>query len=621
MTWTLRRRLVLSLAPVGVLLIVLGAVGLGVLWNMGGRIDAILKENFVSVQAMSQMKEHLAQIDSSFQLALAGNEEDAKTQFRAGWAGFDDQFRIEEANITILPVEQELVDNLRALRTHYRSSGDRFFARPPGSPARLADYIGDVHEKGLVVWSREVRAECDEILRINQDNMFQARDEARATARTALFGLGAALLILGGLLTVMSWYLVRTILGPIRATTEAAREIGAGRLDNEVPVPTHDELGELAEAFNAMTRQLRGYRQTNLARLLRAQQTAQATIDSFPDPVLVVDAQERVELANPAARSLFGVAPPADGQPAPAWVPPEFLSQPVRDALTGQHEHLTEGFDQAVLFHISGEDRAYLPQVRPIRDPAGDTQGAAVVLTDVTRFRLLDQFKSDLVATVSHELKTPLTSVRLAVHVLLEETVGPLTPKQTELLLDARESAERLLRLIEHLLALARLQRADRSSALGPEAPDALLRRAAQAAQARAEDKHVELTIADAGPVPSVAADPDRLDLALANLLDNAITYTPAGGTITLTAEPTADGRVTLSVADTGIGIPAEHLPHVFERFFRVPGQSAEGGTGLGLSIVKEIVDAHHGEVTCESEPGRGTVFYITLPVWTEGGR
>jgi NtrC-family two-component system sensor histidine kinase KinB len=112
-----------------------------------------------------------------------------------------------------------------------------------------------------------------------------------------------------------------------------------------------------------------------------------------------------------------------------------------------------------------------------------------------------------------------------------------------------------------------------------------------------------------------VAADPDRLALALGNLVDNAVTYTPTGGTITLSAAA-ADGQVTLSVADTGVGIPAEHLPHVFDKFFRVPGQSAEGGTGLGLAIVKEIVEAHGGEVSCESTPGEGTTFRIALPAW-----
>src|SRR5262249_20378066 len=144
--------------------------------------------------------------------------------------------------------------------------------------------------------------------------------------------------------------------------------------------------------------------------------------------------------------------------PPPPWQPPEPLRQPLTVALQEQRPFLTDSFDQAVTFRSQGEERAYLPQIRPIRDPYGYTLGAAVVLNDVTRFRLLDQLKSDLVATVSHELKTPLTSVRLALHLLLEETVGPLTAKQIDLLVDARENAERLLRMIEDLLALARLQ-------------------------------------------------------------------------------------------------------------------------------------------------------------------
>src|SRR5262249_49759216 len=142
-----------------------------------------------------------------------------------------------------------------------------------------------------------------------------------------------------------------------------------------------------------------------------------------------------------------------------------------------------------------GEERAYLPLVRSIRDAGGHTLGAAVVLHDVTRFRVLDQFKSDLVANVSHELKTPLTAVRLALHVLLEETIGPLTPKQTELLVDAGEGAERLLGMIDQLLSLARLQRPDGDERRTVEDPATLLRRAVDTARPRAEDKHVELVV------------------------------------------------------------------------------------------------------------------------------
>jgi signal transduction histidine kinase len=323
-------------------------------------------------------------------------------------------------------------------------------------------------------------------------------------------------------------------------------------------------------------------------------------------------------MANPAARHLLGVLPPVPGeQAAQVWQPPEALRQPVQDALQKQQPFLTQAYDQTVTFRHGGEERAYLPQVLPIADPYGNTLGAAVVLSDVTRFRLLDQIKSDLVATVSHELKTPLTSVRLVLHLLLEETVGPLTPKQAELLVDARDNAERLLNMIEHLLALARLEQGRESLRLRPEAPQALLRAAAEAALPRAEAKHVGLAVEDASALPPVAVDPERFGYALNNLVDNALTYTEAGGKVTLSAAA-ADGRVSFTVTDTGVGIPAEFLPYVFEKFFRVPDQSRGHGTGLGLAIVREIVTAHRGQVSCASEPGRGTAFHLTVPVWQE---
>ena len=616
---TLRARILLSFLPLVVLLAGLGAIGLLQLDRTGDRIDAILKENYASVQAMFRLNEALERIDSSFQFALTPRgpekEQEARQQFEANWTTFEEQFRIEESNITIHPTEDELVARLRSLRQEYRNRGQAFFSLPRESPKRAAAYFGGAGDPGLLGQFREIKEVTGEILRINRENMEQARDDARATARVALLGCGAALAVLAGLVLVIAWHLLRTILGPIRALTDAAQAIGgSGHLDREVPVFGQDELGQLAAAFNAMTRELRKYRRSNLDRLLRAQQTAQATIDSFPDPVLVVDPGGRVELANPAARALLGVAPRGGGEAGPVWQPPEPLRQPVAEALQTQRAYQPEGFDQVVAFRLRSEEHTYLPQVRPIRDPEGNTLGAAVVLNDVTRFRLLDQFKTDLVATVSHELKTPLTSVRLAVHVLLEETVGPLTSKQTELLVDARESAERLLALIEQLLALARLQRPQDRTGFQLADPVELLRGAAEAVRPRAEDKHVGIEVIEGDPLPRVAVDSAWFGQALSNLLNNAVTYTPAGGRVALSAAATSDNRVTLTIADTGVGIPPEYLPHVFDRFFRIPGQSDEAGTGLGLAIVKEIVAAHDGEVTVESEPGQGTTFRVILP-------
>jgi signal transduction histidine kinase len=353
--------------------------------------------------------------------------------------------------------------------------------------------------------------------------------------------------------------------------------------------------------------------------LLRAQRTSQATIDSFPDPVVVVDALGGLEMANPAARRLLGIVPGHDGHAAHVvWQPPEPLRQPLAAALGGQHDYFPESFENTIMLRGGGVQRTVLPRILTIRDPDGDLLGAAVVLQDVTRFRILDEVKSNLVATVSHELKTPLTSIRLVVHLLLEESVGTLNSKQTELLLDARENSERLLAMVNNLLNLARLEQGQAALDARPEPAEDLLRDAMAAFQARAQDKGITLSIEVAPDLPPVRADAARLGNALANLLTNALTYTDRGGRITLSAARSND-HVVLGVADTGRGIPLEYLPRVFDKFFRVPGQSVPGGTGLGLAIVQEIVTAHGGTVTCDSQPGQGTVFHIKLPAVTKG--
>jgi signal transduction histidine kinase len=622
MTRSLRRRIFLTLTPLLVLLAVLGGSAVVLLLHLGYRIDDILRENYASVRAMEQLNEALERIDSSFQFALAGQEKKARKQFDDNWPLYDEQFRIEGNNITILPEEQNLFDELKLLTERYRAEGEEFYKLPAGDPRRKAAYFavetGEDEEAKpgpLLHDFNEIKRVSGRILRINQENMEQANTSAKRTAQLSLAGFAAGLLLTAVLAAWFSRRLVRSILRPIEAVTRAAGAVSAGQLNRTVPVLGTDELARLAQAFNTMTEHLRELRASDVQRLLRSQHTGQATIDSFPDPILVIDPERRVELANPSARQVFGVAPGGEGA-APAWQPPDALRQPLADALRGEKPYLTEKFDQAVNFRLGGEEHTFLPQVRPIRDPHGGILGAAVVLNDVTRFRLLDQIKSDLVATVSHELKTPLTGIRLAVHLLLEETVGPLTPKQTELLLDARDNAERLLNQIEQLLALARLEVGRAAINVRPELPASLLRAAADGAAARAEDKHVTLRVAEVDHLPPVAADAAEIGHALDNLLDNALRYTDPGGTITLSAEPAGDGAVRLTVSDTGRGIPPEYLPHLFEKFFRVPGSAHPTGTGLGLAIVKQIVGAHRGEVACESEPGRGTTFSLTLPVW-----
>ncbi len=621
---TLRQRLLLTLAPSLLLLAALGGVGIFLLDRVSRRIDDILRENYDSIRAMVGLNEALERIDSSFNLALLGDEGRARRAYRDNWIEYRKQLDVEKANVTIFPQEPILVDRLDELTRKYRQAGDAFFALGADREARRAAYRGTGKGPGMLQQFEAIKEVVRAIRVLNQEHMEHASADAQRTARDGLVVFVVGLAAAAALAGLLGWRTVRAILRPIQHVTESARSIGLGDLDQVVPVLSHDELGDLAEAFNRMARLLRDYRKSHLARLLRAQRTSQAAIDSFPDPILVVDPAGHIEMANPAARLLLGLPPsPPPGQQddttLPLWQPPPALVEPIHEALTRQKPYLGQSFDQVVPFRVAGEERAYLPHIFPIQDPYGGTLGAAVVLDDVTRFRLLDQLKSDLVATVSHELKTPLTSVRLVLHLLLEETVGPLTAKQTELLIDARDNAERLLGMIENLLVLARLEQARDAFVPSPHDPGDLLGAVADAARPRAEDQHLELVVDVPDDLPPIAVESERLGQALNNLVDNALAYTPGGGRITLSASRVDDGHVRLSVSDTGPGIAPEYLPHLFERFFRIPGRSAPQGTGLGLAIVREIVTALRGSVSCESKPGQGTTFHLTLPVWTGG--
>ena len=593
MTLTLRRRILLTIAPLVLLLAGMGAAGAGLVLRLGRLSDAILRENYDSVRAMERLREGVLRVDRSFRTG-------SRPEYDAGWEEIDRQLAVEKGIITIFPDEPVLVAELELALAQYRIR--------PGQFAKLMA----VDEPSTAVKRDAVLGRAAAVRDLNEAEMYAASARANDSARHSVVGLGVGLAASLGLAFLAAWWLVRTIVHPIMAVTAAATAIGGGQLHLVVPAGGRDEVGRLAEAFNAMAEKLRAYRRANTERLGRAQQAAQATIDSFPDPVVVLDTLGRVETANPAAQTLLGVRPPADGDTPAPWPPPESLRAAVRDALESQRPTLTETFEQAVTFRHDGGERVYLPQVRPIRDPAGETLGAAVVLSDVTRYQLLDRLKSDWVATVSHELKTPLTSVRLAVHVLLEELVGPLEVKQVELLLEARENTERLLKLIEHLLALARLEEGREPLDLRPTDPGALLQAVAETAAARAEDRRIALTVTAAPDLPSVAVDAARFGQALSNLVENALTYTEPGGSVALSAAA-SPGGVTLTVRDTGVGIPAADLPHVFDRFFRVAGRSQAPGTGLGLAIVQEVVAAHGGTIHCSSELGVGTTFTIRI--------
>jgi signal transduction histidine kinase len=607
---TLQAKLLIGLLPTLAILVALGLWAIVMIYGLGQNIDVILRENYRSVLAAEGMKEAIERMDSGLLFAVGGREQRGRAQFDENRPRFEEHLRIELGNITVVG-EQECADALQRLFQQYQASADRFFSLP----AEPAERRAEVYFRELLPTFDAIRTSANQVLALNQENMTAMDRRARNNASTSIRLMIVALIAAVALTVGVSLRLSRSILQPIHAVTDGARAMARGELDQIVPAASRDELGDLTHAFNEMARTLREYRQAGTARLLRAQKTAQATIDSFPDPVVVVDPVGSVEQANPAARRLLGVVPAAE--PPVPWYPPHPLRSLVSDVLAGRGDYLPHTLEQVLPLADGGQERYFLPRVVAIRSARDELIGGAVALLDVTRFHLLDRLKSDMVSTVSHELKTPLTSVQMAIHLLLEEVVGPLTPKQVELLLAARQDADRILAMINDLLDLTRIEQGRVKLDLEPVPVSELVQTAASRMQPQAVDAGLALEANRESSSLCVLVDRDRIEHVFDNLIVNAIQHTSRGGTIGLEARADGD-RVRFAVRDTGVGIPHEHLPRIFEKFYRIPGGHQTSGAGLGLAIVREIITAHGGQIDVRSEPGKGTTFTFSLPACRE---
>jgi len=279
--------------------------------------------------------------------------------------------------------------------------------------------------------------------------------------------------------------------------------------------------------------------------------------------------------------------------------------------LAGKGAYQPRGLEEAVRTVAAGQEAFLLPRATPVVSEQGGVIGVAMLLQDVTRLMRFDELKSNLVATVAHEFRTPLTSLRMALHLCLEQAVGPITEKQADLLQAARQDTERLQQIVDDLLDLSRIQSGHIE--LNQRAVDAagLARDAVRAFETPAANKGIDLRLELMPSLGDVIADPERIALAFANLIGNAIKYTPSGGRVTVSAR-SHEQAVRFTVHDTGPGVPPAHRQAIFERFFRVPG-ATEPGAGLGLYIAKEIVDAHGGHIGVDGEPGQGSNFWLEL--------
>lgn len=606
----LRTKLFLGFGSLITILAVVSVLSIVVITWYTGAIERVLRENYDSVVFGQKMIDALDDLTDSAQAYVFDghplNDQMAARQTEARKL-FEKNLDAEKGNLTL---EGELAaeEDLRAKWQTYRQKFAAIMASELSAAERQNSY------RELMPHRDSVKAGAQKIIDMNLANMVSVNGQAKTWAshsRTALY----ALLVAGvGMAMILVIIVSRAILAPLKHLTASVKEIEQGNLNLVVAVRSRDEVGQLAEAFNAMTARLREFRRTDQAKLLRTQQTTQLAIDSLPDAVAVINPAGEIELANKTAQRLFHLTPET---PVPE-TKLDWLDALYQQVLVTQKPQEPKGYQSALQVFDNGTERFFLPHALPILDKSNDLAGITIVLVDVTRLRQLDELKSSLVSTVSHELKTPLTAIRMANHLLLSERIGPVTPKQAEVLVEERDNANRLQSIIDNLLDMSRIESGKTELHLRPMAPHEIAMEATDPLRATMQDNGLTLQVDVPVDLPTVNADDTRIHHLLTNLLTNAIRYTPAGGEISVTADAD-DETVTFRVSDTGTGIPKAYIGRVFEKFFRVPGQSGQGA-GLGLAIAKEIIQSHGGTISVESREGKGTTFTFTLPRATVRG-
>ncbi len=599
---SLRQKLSLGFAGLLAIILAIGAQSIVLLTQLGDSIDVILRENYQSVIACQQMKEALERIDSGVLFLLLGYETKGMNQIRSNESDFEKALHVELNNIT-LPGEGEKAQLLQDLFTQYRAAVKPLTESGLPGNGRRVDYF----EKLLPLFE-QIKTTADNILEMNQQNMNDANDEARRRAASArrqmYFLLVFGTVIAGGFI----FFTRRWILLPIGRLINSAEDIRAGNLDLVVKIDSHDEIGQLSEAFNSMTESLRKARRTRDAKLAQIQNTVQQAFSSLPDPIAVVDLDGRVEVATEAGARAFGFRPNTHIQSLPLdWLMPLF-----HEALKNSDPTASSRAQPPIQCFVNGEERYFCPKAVPITDREKQPTSVMFILSDITQQRQQDDLKRGVISTVSHELKTPLTSVRMAIHLLLEEDLGTLNEKQSELLIAAEEDSERLRRILENLLDIGRIESGKARLDFQSVSPHILALDSVEPFRSACQDRGITLEVELSDHLPEAWADPTRVTHVFANLFSNALKYTDPGGKVTLSAKAD-DNFVRFSVSDTGKGIPERYIENIFEQFFRIPDQETEPGAGLGLAIAKEIVEAHGGSFSVESRESEGSAFTFSL--------
>ena len=569
----IKTKLTLGVGLLFLLIIFLSVMGAAYISELKNDTDSILTANYNSLEYSRNM--------------LIALEDDAKKAQK----DFEVNLQRQEKNITELgePVVTA------AIRTNFESF------KQNGSDSLLEG---------------EIRKNIFLLMEMNMEAIKRKSETAKITADKAVFWV----LLSGTMCFLIAFVLLvnlpSNIANPISELTESIKQIAEENYAQRVHFESHSEFGQLASSFNTMAAKLEEYNNSNLANLMMEKKRIETLINNMHDPVIGLDENLVVIFANEEAIKISGLKKEEFivKSATDLSVRNDLIRTLIQDIVPGEEIRDTK---QSPIKIFSGNKESYFEKetlnisITPTGETTAKLVGHVVFLRNVTSYKELDFAKTNFISTVSHEFKTPISSIKMSLDLLENDRIGKLNEEQKHLIEGIKDDANRLLKITGELLNMSQVESGNIQLSIQQADPKEILLYAISTTKTQADQKQITFELDCPNNTPRVMADSEKTAWVLTNLLSNAIRYSYENSIIYLTIREHED-KVEISVHDTGQGIAPEYKDKIFDRYFRVPGTKKEG-TGLGLAISKEFIEAQGGKITVDSEFGSGSTFTVTL--------
>jgi PAS domain S-box-containing protein len=594
------------------LVVIIAMIGISSVINfykLGNSINGLMTNNYKSINAVGHMNDSLEDQNISLLSYINGGNQNSTNSFYESSSIFYKWFNIESNNVTEAG-EKPLVDVVNKYYLKYQS----FFPEIQ----KIKDKEGNAsafqfYNKNIVDTFVNLRTELKKITTINETAMFRGKSRANASAGKSMYII--MILSISGILIgfVIARFLTNKFLRPLYILKENMEIVTEGHIKQEISVISNDEIGSLTLEFNKMISRLIKFEQSTKGKLLEEKDRSIAIVKSISDPLIVLDTDYRVILLNPACEVFFDT------------FEKDILGKHFLEAIKNK-----EVFDHIIKNYSSKEDK-YIPKiitvstknkdfyfdtiVTKVKNEAFDVTGMVVLFQNVTKLKKLEKTKTEFVSVISHELKTPLTSIMMGTSLIKNQGLGKLSSKQLEIVETIEDDTERLSTLVNDIIQLSKIESDRALFHIEPCSVFGIVENCIKTFTEIKTIKDINLYSEVNENLPRVLGDCEKISWVINNLISNAFKYTNAGDYITVKAS-VKNKLMHISVIDTGTGIPEEYKEKIFDKFVKVSSYNPEAsGTGLGLAIAKEIVEIHKGTIWCESILDEGSTFTFTIPV------